>query len=304
MNEIFAAEPTACKDSAELRLLLRCFGPLAGRYLAAYPKDWFGLTEATYSGLSQNEQGRIKVVIRRACEASQILSRSNLAWDDTKDWISNAAVHAKAQPPAFNGLVTHEPKAGLGVSVIAVADLDLPPTAEERVHGIPQEYARVCRTLLVISQEVHFIDPYLDIRKKSVGSVVESLFGVAALGKKCRTIKLWARYSSVVGNTNCAVASRELEARLRELAKGAGLVEGTNISYQLMRDEDRQSKMHGRYVLSYKGGIRIDQGFQRLPQGREVEVGPIGERVLDGLKSVYLEGKNDLELVHSLDVTL
>ncbi|MCW2311308.1 hypothetical protein M2244_001036 [Rhodoferax antarcticus] len=54
--------------------------------------------------------------------------------------------------------------------------------------------------------------------------------------------------------------------------------------------------MHGRYLLSIKGGIRLDQGFQQLPTGRKVEVGPIGKIVHDGLLEIFFDYKHDMNV--------
>ena len=71
---------------------------------------------------------------------------------------------------------------------------------------------------------------------------------------------------------------------------------GREIEMILVEDESRQTKMHGRYLLSIKGGIRFDQGFQRLPDGRHVDVGPIGKNTHDALLDIYCDGKHDMQV--------
>ena len=68
----------------------------------------------------------------------------------------------------------------------------------------------------------------------------------------------------------------------------------------LVDDESRQTKMHGRYLLSIKGGIRFDQGFQKLPEGRHVDVGPIGKTIHDALLDIYCDGKHDMRVIDRL----
>lgn len=301
MNEFFAAEPSACRTPGELTLLLGYFGPFAGRYLAAYPKDWFQLTEAAFSQLGDLDRERVKTLWRRAREGSAILSRPNLSWEHGKSWIENAVTHAIAKPPVFHGLVARESSPGGTVPIFAVEELELSPTAEERVDGTPEEYARVCRTLLVISPEIHLVDPFLDVTKRDVCEVLKALLGVAAIGR-CRGIKMWVRYSQVVGTKEVTTALGDIESRLRELAAVARLASGVQMTYDLLRDEDRRCKMHGRYLLSVKGGIRLDQGFQCLPNHRKVDVGPIGKRAYEEIASTYLDGKNDFSLVRTVSI--
>ena len=68
----------------------------------------------------------------------------------------------------------------------------------------------------------------------------------------------------------------------------------------LIDDESRQTKMHGRYLLSIKGGIRFDQGFQKLPEGRHVDVGSIGKNTHDALLDIYCDSKHDMQVVERL----
>lgn len=84
--------------------------------------------------------------------------------------------------------------------------------------------------------------------------------------------------------------------------KLAKLPSGTQVVFELLWDDDRQSKMHGRYLLSVKGGIRFNQGFQRLPVGRKVDIGPLGKQAFEDLATMYLDGRNDFK--HMVSITI
>jgi hypothetical protein len=68
----------------------------------------------------------------------------------------------------------------------------------------------------------------------------------------------------------------------------------------LVEDESKQTKMHGRYVLSIKGGVRLDQGFQQLPAGRQVDVGPIGKVIHNQLLDIFFDGKHDMRVAERI----
>ena len=53
-------------------------------------------------------------------------------------------------------------------------------------------------------------------------------------------------------------------------------------------------------TCSIKGGIRLDQGFQQLPDGRRVDVGPIGKRIHNALLDIYFDSKHDMRVVERL----
>ena len=72
MNERFAAEPSSCENAAELRLLMHAFGPCAGRYMLAFPKNWRDLVLLHFSNAPPLEMERVKAVLRRAKEKMQV----------------------------------------------------------------------------------------------------------------------------------------------------------------------------------------------------------------------------------------
>lgn len=59
--------------------------------------------------------------------------------------------------------------------------------------------------------------------------------------------------------------------------------------------------MPPRYLVSVKGGIRFDQGFQRLSRGRRNDVSPLGSTLHDEVLKTYQEGVHDMEIVRTFD---
>lgn len=293
MNELFAADPAICSRASELKLLLSSFGPYAGRYLANYPENWTTRVESQFENLGEVEAAKVQVLLRRAKDNLMLVTRSNLLWNSEQEWLVNAAPLLNAVPRVLDGLVA---KQAAPPAIHQLDSLDLPPTAEERVAGNANEYARIAKILLLLSPEVAFVDPYLNPLKKAYSSVLKALFDHVAKGK-CKKIYLWVRASVLLSSGNPSVIKADLEDALNRLARQAGLKPGQAIEMILVDDESQKTKMHGRYLLSIKGGIRLDQGFQELPQGRHVDVGPIGKTIHNDLLDIYFDGKHDMQVV-------
>lgn len=296
MNELYAADPSVCIHASELKLLLASFGPYAGRYLANYPSDWVTQVERQLGNLGEIEAARVKTMLRRAKENMALIPWNGLAWDKEQEWLVNARPLLNTAPAVFVGLIAREAKPP---AIHRLHDFDLPPTAEERVAGTASEYARISKILLLLSPEIALVDPYLHPLKSNCAAVLKAMFDTAAKGK-CQKITLWARAAEICGNGVYAVIKADLEACLRQLARQAGFKPGREIEMILVEDETAQAKMHGRYLLSIKGGIRFDQGFKQLPQGRHVDVGPVGKPPHDALLDIYFNGKHDMRLVERL----
>lgn len=300
MNELYAADPLVCGHASELKLLLASFGPYAGRYLANYPIDWAAQVERQFDNLGEIEAARVKTILRRAKETLALVTRANLAWNTEQEWLANATPLLNAAPAVFDGLIARQ---ATPPTIHHLHELDLPPTAEERIAGTASEYARISKILLVLSPELALVDPYLNPLKRSCSTVLKAIFELAAKGKS-QKISLWARASEVLGSGNPSAIKADIADALRQLALQAEFKSGREIEMILVEDESRQTKMHGRYLLSIKGGIRLDQGFQQLPEGRHVDVGPIGKTTHNALLDIYFDGKHDMRVVERLSFNL
>ena len=296
MNELYAADPEVCSHASELRLLLASFGPYAGRYLANYPIDWAVLVERQLDNLGDIEAARVKLILLRAKEGMALIPWNGLAWNKGQEWLANARSLLNTTPAVFDGLIARQ---ATPPAIHHLHELDLPPTAEERIEGTASEYARISKILLVLSPEIALVDPYLNPLKGDCAAVLKAMFETAAKGK-CQKISLWARESEVCRRSAYAIIKSDLEDRLRRLAHQAGFKPGREIEMILVEDESRQAKMHDRFLLSIKGGIRFGQGFQQLPQGRHVEVGPVGKTTHNALLDIYFDGKHDMRVVERL----
>ena len=296
MNELFAADPATCADSRDLNLLLKSFGPCSGRYLANYPLDWDKRLTDRLESLGELEGAKVRTLLRRAHESMSLVTRMQLPWREDIDWLGNANPLLSSTPIVFSGLVANQ---SIPPSVHQLHELDLSPTADERIAATASEYVRISKILLILSPEVALIDPFLNPLKRSYAGVLEAFFSTIALGK-CQKVSLWARASEVFGTRSSALIKSDLTMVLQSLAKKVRLKPGCKIEMFLVGDERQRDKMHGRYLLSIKGGIRFDQGFQQLSEGRVVDVGPVGKTVHNDLLDVYFDGKHDMSVVEKL----
>lgn len=297
MNERMAAEPTSCLSATELRYLLTSFGPFAGRYLVAYPTDWRQLLLEHFAESPTLEQERVKALLRRAKEEVRIVGSGALPYDTAQAWAENAMAAISTSPPKLHGAVFARPAPSEAPPAFSMDSLDLPPTADEKIDAVPSEFARVCRVLIAASREAILVDPYLNPCRADCMSVLVELAKQAA-SANCMRISLWARHSLVVGSR--ANDLEEVQGALADLRTRSGLKRERVLEMHLVEDDRARDRMHGRYLLSVKGGVRLDQGFQRLTGGRKVDVSPVGAALLDELLTVYAQGQHDMRVEATL----
>jgi hypothetical protein len=90
----------------------------------------------------------------------------------------------------------------------------------------------------------------------------------------------------------------EVGSAIEHILQDAGWQGNREFQYNFVDDATTRSKMHARYMLSIKGGIRYDQGFQRLTRGRRNDVSPIGTQLHVELIKTYHEGAHDMRIEH------
>lgn len=173
---------------------------------------------------------------------------------------------------------------------------DLPLTAEERIDATPAEFVRVTNFLMLLSKELFFVDPYLNPCKQDVKVVMAELLALVARGQ-CGEIWIYARQSCVMGQRGFTWG--EVCGTLDSLLSVVKPRRKLCIHYHLLDDEQSSDKMHARYAFSVRGGVRVDNGFQRLPRGRKTDVAPLSEPVLDELITMFAERADKLPIVNS-----
>lgn len=284
MNERFAAEPTTCDSSIELKHLLEKFGPATGRYLATYPADgWEKLLLEHIAGWKQMEQAKAKTSLRRAIEGWALVSARGVAYQERESWVRNIE-RMQASAARFDGVVVSRSSAAAFPSL---DDLDLPPTAAEPVVAKKGEYVRVSRTLLRASPELHFIDAYLDPCDADRKVVLQEMLAVAVSGR-CKSAQIWVREARLKRSI------AETSSALVGIARQAGFVAPRRLCLQAFTDAGRSTKVHDRYLLSLHGAIRFEHGFQELTGRRTASVAPESRSSHRQLVSLFLEEKHDL----------
>jgi hypothetical protein len=294
MNELYVADPACFQSVGDLRYLFGLFGPQTGRYLAAYPANWKDQILRQLSDLPELKQEQIKVLFRRAWEDMIYLSDPSLPWKCNQEWVLNALNIKQMTPPRVHGVI------GIGdhKGVLSFDDLTLPISSGEPIEAKPEEYVRVTRTLIANSGELFFIDPFLNPRRKDVREVLEALLKTAALLNKCQSVVCYARASHVISSRG--FSWDELVSAWKSLLSDIRWQPKRRFRYILIDDEASYTKMHGRYLFSLQGSIRLEQGFQKLPRGRKVDISPVAKAVHEDLLKTYLEGKHDMQRMHEL----
>ena len=299
MNELIASSPKSFNSNAELKLLLDLFGPFTGRYHLSCPNDWRKQVDLEISDWPDIKKAKAKRLIEKALDGGGFVSRGGIDWEPNKGWIDNILGLFEKEPDLLKYIIAGADDAvpDSQKNIVHLDDASLPATEEEKMVAKADEYVRVSRFLLLRRPELIFIDPYLDPCNKHIRPVLEDMFSVIAVGR-CESVKFWSRRSTFDNNKS---GFDDVKFELQELKKKSN-AHKVNIEFNIVDDWNSQYRMHARYLLSLKGGVKFDQGFQTLDKGKKVDVSPIGQNILDELITLYIEGKNGFKIIKKIKV--
>ena len=286
MNEEFAIDPEACESGFEFKALLMHFGPFTGRYAVLYPKNWITMTlhrvEALPDGLGK---AAAKRAIKQAIDEGAFTKPRGRDWIPEHDWPVNVR-RVQAGPDRFDDVIARRT---LGHEFPVLETFDPPASVELTVRPRAADLAAPARQLIVAATEVAIVDPYFRPCRAENAVVLTELLRIAAASSTCRSLVIWARADKQKEDSD-----GEIRSALRRTASDAAF-SGRSLGIKLLRDgvleSDRGPQtFHLRYLVTERGGLRYDKGFQQETTGG-VELSIVGRDRLRTLRALYLDGE-------------
>lgn len=288
MNDEYAIEPTAFSNVGELRYVLSKFGFGEGRFLARYPSNWVKRLYDVIALLPDIERKRMTSILEKVKQDGS-LRGPGWTYDGCKSWVDNAALIGHA----IAGVAVEKPNHhGFPLLQDILEDSKFfRPSRSERIEACAGAYARVAEPLLSASHQAVLVDPYFDPDRRGY----------------IRTLREFAR----VGGDKCkefiAVCNHE---KVRSIAQFQSLLDksvipclGPGQQFVLKVVEDfGTARMHGRYLLTDKGGIRFDSGFDERYDGAKVDVEILDRNLWDAHYKDYVQEPSPFKLIKSFQV--
>jgi len=231
-----------------------------------------------------------------------VIDQGQFAWQRERPWIENAQKfwgnkenHQKIylSDQEFDAIEEQGTKAlAYFAKVSEVGDsssnhLTTPCDAES--------YWRLMEVLCSISSELHFVDPYFDPLKRDRRPVFEKILKELSGKSHIRRIVFWSRYSEVMKGSNHSENGINKDAitsiirfHFRKSAKPVV------VALNFLEDEMSAEKLHARYLVTNRGGIIFDQGFQMLSDGKRAHVYAMGTSVREDQFSKLSKGLADM----------
>lgn len=108
---------------------------------------------------------------------------------------------------------------------------------------------------------------------------------------KCQRVACFAKTSLVVGARS--FSWEDVKDAWTTLLIKVGWPKERVFEYALLDDDGSSEKVHARYLLSVKGGIRLEHGFQVQPRNARVDVCPLNATIHRAALMQFKDGNHD-----------
>lgn len=275
----YAVEPECFGNSQDFRYLSENFGVAQGRLISMFPRNWRkNLIEVIENSPGEWTKG-IQVVEKLRYIRDHALIRSGRNYEGTTShtWLENALKQHDIGEP-FQAIVvrdsTGQPDFVLSVDQLNDGNPNWKTRREKRVLRTSTELGNSVRLLLRMSKQIFFVDKMFADQLNDSGNGkerwLEPLTNFIRIASESRESPPEFEYHSegrVMSVSEQAAFTERCKSSLqRVLPKGAA------IKFRLWTERSSgKDFFHARYILTERGGVRIDWGLDQSKYGAKTE---------------------------------
>lgn len=307
MNDIHGIAPNAVNTPNELRALLSGFGPFTSRYVLTLPgyKNWHQYLLNHFAHLGEIDQKRLKSILSNAKDRQAFIDRTLDFWPITRSWPINALQNWQSHYKTI--YVSDEDYLSISMEtpeklmfLVSPDDDHTISPSDQEISTEPEDYWKVSKWLCQISAEIHIIDPYINpCKSKDISDVFDKYINQLLILQKPTYINFWSRFErDMTGND-----VTKIEEYINNSINACNPKRSIYLKFHLANDATSKDKLHARYLITEKGGIKFDQGFQRIrPSGRKNIAPPIGESLHQILFDKFSKSTNDFSITKTIKI--
>ena len=284
----YAIEPAAAvawgKCRNDYRYFYDKFGVGTPRIMAEFPKfkNWRRQFKQAMSGAEDLEQQRIMEIFKLLKET--LIRRDGYKYDGTIPWLKNAivedlrfgfhAIIALENPDNRTKVLTSE--TAHNHSLLKLEEQDCCPR-------IAADMAQLISALISNCSEIHFIDQYFGPEEIEYRRPLESFLRKIAIKKGCRP-----PLSKIVIHTSNKAIKKSFREDCEKKLPGIIPV-GMLVTLQRWKEQQGGKSLHGRYILTDVGGVRVEPGIREGNAGEDFEVDLLKRNLYEKLWNDYIE---------------
>lgn len=267
MLQEYAVEPAAIgSDWQTFRYLIEKFGFDQGRLISQFPKHWFREVYQAAGGLSDLQKKRVEEALN-AAKKNKVVRTGRPYNPDLGGWLDNALAEHGREP--FHAIIAAANPGG-EACVVRSDEVDdrhaLMACARER--AVPRDVeslAAALQGMLRFGARVVFVDPFFDPYKALHKRVFLRLLTIVKDLNPRAECEIHYRYHANKPD------NADLEGEAAALF-GDIIPAGMAVTLYCWKERDGGEDFHARYLLTDKGGIRVDAGFEPVGDHQNTDV--------------------------------
>jgi len=287
----FALDPRVLNNWEAVRYFLDNFGISKGRLISRYPKKWEKMVYDSCYNCRDNEKKKIE---ERLSKIDSKLFKSKREFNSDKDWLTNAEQQHAISP--FHAIISNKNPRNLKDLLIAEDINEDTPLwnvkKEDRFQRRAVDLARCVKPLLDISTEIIFVDPHFDPSKSRFRKTLSEFFKDINSNNKISRVEyhLGDKLEGKYFEDNCLEHIPKL------------LLKDRMITFVRWRKLEKRDMLHPRYILTDKGGIRIEVGLDEGNDGRTTDISILDVSLYEKRWKEYQRDTSPFDFVDELKI--
>jgi len=287
----FAVNPACIKSISELSLSLKVFGFEHGAVISDFPNGWHKVVRARASQMPDQDRALFLDKLNRLREKAIARVRPSVAHGS---WLEQAIASNAGQP--FYAILDEAESLGCRSYEAAIDDDNLRSGLRE--NKVPRNALDLVKSfwpLVVSSDRFSIIDPYFKPDGPHKNFVRELIAARRTAVKSILFLDLHIEFDD--DPREMRNGSDECIAAFRQWAGGIG----DNVAFTLRWwADDGIGELHPRYLLTERGGVRLDRGAVIPPQlnqqDHDTDVSMLTEHFVKEVERRYSGTYNPLAL--------
>lgn len=278
MNEVIGVEPSAFKDSGEFLGFIGHFGFHQGRFVGAYPSKWIQQVIRHLDTASDlDRSAAVEILKQETVSRTRTLELSAPFDAAPVTWLENAI--QRQQEGTISDVIAARANAHKVKSFPLAPDYFDQFPRTDRIFSSPDGYADVAKILLTTAYEIALFDPFLSKGRDTWKIVLERFSQVASQGI-CEEFKIF----TLDDRDSPDAVKRWANQFYQDVRKHVG------VTHFVLRDIGHaEADDHPRFLVSMKGALQFDKGFESDDPPRRRVVSVVDRRLHNVLCKQFLE---------------
>jgi hypothetical protein len=265
----YALDPFVLSNWPSFRYFYEKFGVAHGRLISRFPKKWKKMVYEACGGCGDIERKRIEEKLR---DIDAKLLPTGRSYDGNLAWLNNAEVQHRLQP--FHAIIANENPRQVNEILIA-NDIDenmllWKVPREIRVPRKAADLTKCLATLLQNSTEILFVDPHFRPYESRYKNALRHLVEAAcATNSKLKRLEYHLKENPA---TPAEFFKSECCSKIPALVS-----HGIEMIFIRWRQREGGESLHPRYVLTDRGGVRVEHGLDEGEEGETTDISLLDE---------------------------